>query len=659
MPPINVTEYGCVLDGVTDNGANGTLQAAINAGVELDITGPLAFSGTLTCGNAGTAFMSSNNNGFKPIGLAQINVSAINVKGFHDLVGMPRAVRFLAGTYHYIQFKNLSSPTTYSIQCGPAYWPFIAAKGIGFEFSNLTNNFIYAGGLYDPIVGDFQSSLIEHCEFNDLSPIGSYPLGTEGTITAFSFITLVNGSSNNIIRYNEFNNATGYMHRAISFNSHGWFTGNNIHDNVIDGGREEIVVYDYSMGGGITQGVITGISGNTVNYNVIGYLQGTRPKSGMLINLTRNTRAGKKLAGVTFTSNSTTGVITAPAAISSSDFQIGDIVTVAESGFYRNWIHHNTITGQATAATGVESGHCINLIGNCIENVIEYNTLEHPDPTYTLYPGGSEPFSNDAAGIQVNASNVSNTGFLFQVSVGNAIRNNTISAPYPLIINTICWNIAGDPELDEMYGVDVYLPEWISWFPSAPYVTGISNSITNNGCTTAETWSMIFDEFDLWLDGNAGLPAPGDKTGAASRNTYALTAPPTLDLSDTTAPTVTAFAIPANSTTLTVPITSLTATDDVAVTGYLLTESGTPPLPDDAGWSATAPTSYTFANEGAKTLYAWAKDAAGNVSAGVSDSVVIALAPTSSLKDNQGNAAAFKSAGGAAVTFYDGSGNQI
>ena len=85
--------------------------------------------------------------------------------------------------------------------------------------------------------------------------------------------------------------------------------------------------------------------------------------------------------------------------------------------------------------------------------------------------------------------------------------------------------------------------------------------------------------------------------------------------SDTTAPTVTVFIVPATATSLTVPISSFTATDDVGVTGYMIKESATAPLATVSGWSATAPTSYTVATAGSKTLYAWAKDAAGNVSA--------------------------------------------
>lgn len=94
---------------------------------------------------------------------------------------------------------------------------------------------------------------------------------------------------------------------------------------------------------------------------------------------------------------------------------------------------------------------------------------------------------------------------------------------------------------------------------------------------------------------------------------------------DTTPPTVTAFSIPATSNSLTIPITTFTATDNVGVTGYLLTESSTSPSATAAGWSVNKPTSYTFNTAGTKTLYAWAKDAVGNVSASKSATVTITI----------------------------------
>jgi hypothetical protein len=98
--------------------------------------------------------------------------------------------------------------------------------------------------------------------------------------------------------------------------------------------------------------------------------------------------------------------------------------------------------------------------------------------------------------------------------------------------------------------------------------------------------------------------------------------------SDTTAPTVTGFSIPSTSNSLTVSITTFTATDNVAVTGYKTTESPTAPSASDPGWVASAPSNYTFATAGAKTLYAWAKDEAGNVSTSRSASTTITFSDT-------------------------------
>ena len=75
------------------------------------------------------------------------------------------------------------------------------------------------------------------------------------------------------------------------------------------------------------------------------------------------------------------------------------------------------------------------------------------------------------------------------------------------------------------------------------------------------------------------------------------------------------------------PVSSFTATDNVAVTGYLVTTSATAPAAGAAGWSATAPTSVTAPAAGSVTFYAWAKDAAGNVSLSKSASVTITTAP--------------------------------
>lgn len=91
------------------------------------------------------------------------------------------------------------------------------------------------------------------------------------------------------------------------------------------------------------------------------------------------------------------------------------------------------------------------------------------------------------------------------------------------------------------------------------------------------------------------------------------------EVADSTAPEITAFTIPATAPDLELDITTFTATDDTAVTGYLVNESASTPSIDDPDWSGSVPTTYTFASAGAKTLYAWVKDAEGNISVGDSE----------------------------------------
>jgi hypothetical protein len=59
--------------------------------------------------------------------------------------------------------------------------------------------------------------------------------------------------------------------------------------------------------------------------------------------------------------------------------------------------------------------------------------------------------------------------------------------------------------------------------------------------------------------------------------------------------------------------------------GYLVTESPVAPTNGTAGWTREFSRTFTFSTEGVKTLYAWAKDAAGNISAALNDGVTISL----------------------------------
>ena len=130
----------------------------------------------------------------------------------------------------------------------------------------------------------------------------------------------------------------------------------------------------------------------------------------------------------------------------------------------------------------------------------------------------------------------------------------------------------------------VPLPTAKGWSPTSP----TSFLATGNGLQTLYAWAK-------------------DKAGNVSLPT---TAKVTID---TSAPTVTAFSVPSQVNSLNIPVTTLSATDNTAVTGYLITETATVPGLT-APWQATQPASYVATQAGVKTLYAWARDGAGNVS---------------------------------------------
>ena len=123
-------------------------------------------------------------------------------------------------------------------------------------------------------------------------------------------------------------------------------------------------------------------------------------------------------------------------------------------------------------------------------------------------------------------------------------------------------------------------------------------------------------------------PAPGVRTLYAWAKDMAgnVSAPLTATVTiDNTRPVVTTFTIPATTTSLTIPIAAFTATDNLAVAGYLVTLTSTLPSPQDAGWTTNPPTRFTLATPGTVTLYAWARDQAGNLSAAKSAATTVTV----------------------------------
>lgn len=110
--------------------------------------------------------------------------------------------------------------------------------------------------------------------------------------------------------------------------------------------------------------------------------------------------------------------------------------------------------------------------------------------------------------------------------------------------------------------------------------------------------------------------------------------------SDTTAPSNTTASnfinSGASSTSSTSVTLTISATDSEGVTGYYASETSTTPSASATGWtSITSATSYSASvsftlssGDATKTVYVWFKDAAGNVSASVNDTIEL-LTPAS------------------------------
>jgi len=94
---------------------------------------------------------------------------------------------------------------------------------------------------------------------------------------------------------------------------------------------------------------------------------------------------------------------------------------------------------------------------------------------------------------------------------------------------------------------------------------------------------------------------------------------------DAIAPVISSFSMPATSTALVVPISGFSATDRVGIAGYCVTEASSSGA---CSWSATPAASYDFTGYQPyrpHTVYAFARDAAGNVSQAASATVAIAI----------------------------------
>jgi CSLREA domain-containing protein len=205
---------------------------------------------------------------------------------------------------------------------------------------------------------------------------------------------------------------------------------------------------------------------------------------------------------------------------------------------------------------------------------------------------------SDAAGNKLGGTGTGNGSF-------TSGQTFTIDRTSPAVAMS---SSASDPT-NATIPVTVTFSESVSGFTSGDITPG--NGAVSNFAGSGTTYT-----FDLTpsTDGSvtatiaAGVASDATGNGNTAATQFSR-------VYDSTAPSVTSFTVTSPSSHLNIPITAFAASDAVGVSGYLITESATPPSAGAAGWTASAPTSYSVPGDGTYTLYPWAKDAAGNVSA--------------------------------------------
>ena len=161
---------------------------------------------------------------------------------------------------------------------------------------------------------------------------------------------------------------------------------------------------------------------------------------------------------------------------------------------------------------------------------------------------------------------------------------------------------------------------WVSIQTTTSYNSNVSFTLSSgNGNKTIYVWFM-------------------DGAGNISQSSSAAI---TLNQTDTTAPSSPSVSINNGDTltTSTAVTLTLSATDNVGVTAYYVSENSAVPSANASGWKSVASaTSYSAVvpftlssgsiGSSIKTVYAWFRDSAGNISVRVSDTITLTISDT-------------------------------
>ena len=266
-------------------------------------------------------------------------------------------------------------------------------------------------------------------------------------------------------------------------------------------------------------------------------------------------------------------------------------------------VEHNTVVGATEASIYLHKPY---------NHTVRYNKVlsNRYGLWYANTPTGTSTFTNNLIALTAYADadayeprNLLVRGATTTVS----LNNNTYINPFPtsdIVFRKV------DGTYTDFEGWQATSQDASSTYDGTDFLTNETQRLIYNNTNSTKTF---------YPNAATGSSITGSFTVNAFESKYVrgINIDCILDYSDATAPTITAFDIPSSSSSAVITINTFTATG--TPTKYLITESATTPLLTNAAWSATVPTTYTATGTGTVTLYAWVRDAAGNISAAATD----------------------------------------
>ena len=259
-------------------------------------------------------------------------------------------------------------------------------------------------------------------------------------------------------------------------------------------------------------------------------------------------------------------------------------------------------------------------------------TVTFSEPMAGVNPSNFSLMTTGVSGATI--SGVSGSGSVYTVTASTGTGDGAVRLDVPTssTITDLTGNLLDNiPFISgQMYTIDKTAPI-VNTFVVTTYTNNLNIPITAftasdgmgvTGYMITETSIAPAADASGWSGAAPSIyPVSGEGTynlypwaRDAVGNVSATLGSPRTVIVDTHAPTVDIFTVTTPTNSLNIPITGFTASDAVGVTGYKITTSAAAPAAGAAGWSATAPSTYTVSTDGIYTLYPWARDAAGNVS---------------------------------------------